>query len=95
MKLIITMLILWSSLAIAETKTGVIFLRTETEEQIEPQIREIMVLVKKGRYRGPGFSCSGRARVYGVELGGLKFRTDRDGNIEPYYLTYIKYRCQE
>tara|TARA_Y100000591_G_C21665626_1_gene610137 strand:- start:238 stop:486 length:249 start_codon:yes stop_codon:yes gene_type:complete len=82
-------------MAIAEMKTGVIFLRTDTEEQIEPEVREIMRLVKKGRYRGPHFSCNGQARVYAVEVAGLRFRTDRDGNVEPFYLTFIKYRCNE
>ncbi len=80
----------------AEVETGVISLRLETEEEIEPRIREVMDLVKRGRYRGPHYKCNGmgRGRVYAVDVPGLRYTTDRDGNIKAFYLAHLKYRCR-
>ena len=96
MKLLFIFLFLFSFSVKAEVETGVVFLRIKTEEEIEPRIREIMALIKKGRYRGnPHFKCRGKGRVYAVEVPGLRYRTDRDGNIESFYLAYLKYRCRQ
>jgi hypothetical protein len=94
MKLLFILLILFSAKAFAESETGVISLRIQTEEEIEPQIREVMKLVKKGRYRGPHYNCNSKGRVYAVDVPGLRYRTDRDGNIEAFFLAHLKYRCR-
>lgn len=96
MKLLFIFLILVSSKAFAEQESGVIFLRMQTEEEIEPRIREVMELVKRGRYRGPHYKCNGRGKgkVYAVDVPGLRYRTDSDGNIEAFYLAHLKYRCR-
>lgn len=96
MKIVFIFLFLLSFDIRAEVETGVIFLRLDTEEEIEPRIREIIKLVKKGRYRGPHYKCSGmgRGRVYAVDVPGHRSRLNRDGNIESFYLAHIKYRCR-
>lgn len=80
----------------AESETGVIFLRFQTEEEIEPKLREVIDLVKRGRYRGPHYKCNGlgRGKVYAVDVPGLRFKTNRQGNLESFYLAYAKYRCR-
>lgn len=94
MKVLLIFFYLFSFSVKAETVTGVIFLKLKTEEEIEPKIRETMELVKRGHYRGPGFKCNGRGKVYAVEVPGLRYRADRDGNVAPFFLALLKYRCK-
>lgn len=94
MKLLFILLFLVSTEAFAESESGVIFLRVQNEEEIEPRIREVMKLVKKGRYRAPHYNCNAKGRVYAVDVPGLRYRTDRDGNIEAFFLAHLKYRCR-
>jgi hypothetical protein len=83
--------------AVAERgDTGVVFVRTATEAALEPKLLDTAEQINKGRYPQSKFndSCGGsRRKVYSIEIGGKRYRSDRNGNLTPYWVGFIKYAC--
>lgn len=79
----------------AWAQTGVAFIRTDTEEELEAKIYETVDLINRGRYRSPHFRCNGKAKPYAIEVDGLRHQMSRNGEIEFFYSAIVKYRCKQ
>lgn len=83
--------------AIAERgDTGVVFVRTATEAALEPKLLETAEQINQGIYPQSKYndSCGGsRRKVYSIEIGGKRYRSDRNGHLTPYWVGFIKYNC--
>lgn len=70
--------------------TGVVIVDAD-EGTIQQTVKEI----NSGRYRGFHDSCSGRRKVYGVDIKNGGYRADRYGNLHPTGpKAAIKYSCK-
>ncbi|MCB0407419.1 MAG: hypothetical protein KDD34_04385 [Bdellovibrionales bacterium] len=100
-KLFITMALVITTLsAYAERGggNGVVFVRTATEEALEPALLDTADQINKGTYPWQKYNddCDSFARrkVYAVEVGGKRYRSGADGRLTPYWFGTIKYRCR-
>lgn len=75
---------------------GVVFIRTATEAALEPALLDAAEQINKGTYPRQKLNddCGwNRRKVYSIEIGGKRYRSDRNGNLTPYWVGYIKYNC--
>ena len=89
--LLLSIAMLIGTSAFAAQQQGVIFVNATDEASIQRAVSQI----NNGTY--PGYfndTCSGRRRVYAVELTNGGYRVDRYGNVIPTAgKAVIKYRC--
>ena len=82
----------------AMAETGVVFVRTDTEQALEPTLLDTAEAINAGEYPRHKYhdDCDtfARRRVYSVEVGGKRYRSDRHGNLTPYWLGFVKYSCR-
>lgn len=81
----------------AVAETGVVVVRTATERELEPALLQTAEQIKNKTYPRHKYhdSCDtyARRRVYAIEVGGKSYRSDRNGNLTPYWSGVVKYSC--
>lgn len=82
----------------AFAETGVVFVRTATQEEIEPALLDTADQINAGEYPKNKYhdDCDffARRKVYAIEIGGKRYRSDRNGNLTPYWWGVVKYNCR-
>ncbi len=81
----------------ALAETGVVFVRTGTQGEIEPALLETAEQINTGEYPRNKYqdNCDvfARRQVYTVEVGGKRYHSDRNGHLTPYWWGVVKYNC--
>ncbi len=94
--LFVTLMALTSLTTFAAKDTGMVWVRSSSQAELDSDIRSSVLALRRGTFRGSlqdKCSSADERKVYAVEVKGLNYRTDRNGNLIARYTAVLKYSC--